>query len=245
MSRAELAQAVNEYIWQTRGERRELDAHTIARYERGVVRWPNEEYRDAFRAILRATDAELGFVPTRRRRTEGIEQALAVDLFSPFNLEGIPGRLHGRCRACGHVGWSDVDKVRAATRRAATSENLHGGGSSSSPADEQLRRFVSLLTEQAAPVTRRALFEAVGNLSGVAAFSAFDIADYATAEQRFRFALWCADTAGSWELRASTLADMARKMAYVGNADDALSLIELAQVRSDRRPSTWEVPEKR
>ncbi|SUA45738.1 Uncharacterised protein [Nocardia africana] len=99
------------------------------------------------------------------------------------------------------------------------------GGSASSTAEEELRRYVPLLTGQASPTARRALFEAIGNLSGVAAFSAFDIADYRDAEQRFRFALWCADTAGSWELRASTLADMARKVAYVGSADDALSLI--------------------
>lgn len=39
-------------------------------------------------------------------------------------------------------------------------------------------------------------------------------------------------------LRASTLADMARKMAYIGNADGGLSLIELAQVRSDRLSAT-------
>lgn len=238
MGRAELAEAVNEYIWRTRAERRDLDAHTIARYERGTVRWPNEEYREAFRAILHATDAELGFMPVRKRRSQGTEQTLAVNLFSPFNPETIPADYLRGVRSIGRVGWSDVDRVKTATREAASSENLHGGGSASSTAEEELRRYVPLLTGQASPTARRALFEAIGNLSGVAAFSAFDIADYREAEQRFRFALWCADTAGSWELRASTLADMARKVAYVGSADDALSLIELAQVRSDRLSAT-------
>ncbi|WP_280371342.1 hypothetical protein [Nocardia wallacei] len=82
------------------------------------------------------------------------------------------------------------------------------------------------------------MFEAIGNLSGVAAFAAFDVADFAAAEQHARFALWCADSAGSWELRASTLADMARMTAYTGSTDDALSLIELARVRSDRLSAT-------
>lgn len=238
MGRTELAEAVNDYIWRTRNERRDLDGHTIARYERGAVRWPNEEYREAFRAILGATDADLGFVPNRKRRSQDTGQALAANLFSPFDLEVIPADYMKDVHSVERVGWSDVDKVKAATRLAASSENLHGGGSSSSAADEQLRRFVPLLTGRSAPATRRALFEAVGNLSGVAAYSAFDIADYGEAERRFRFALWCADTAGSWELRASTLADMARKVAYVGSADDALSLIELAQVRSDRLSAT-------
>jgi hypothetical protein len=155
-------------------------------------------------------------------------------LFSPFDPGTIPADYLHNDRSIGKVGWSDVDKVMAATREAASSVNLYGGESASSTAETELRRFVPLLTGQSVPATRRALLESIGNLSGVAAYSAFDIADYGEAERRFRFALWCADAAGSWELRASTLADMARKMAYVGNADGALSLIELAQVRSDR-----------
>lgn len=234
MGRAELAEAVNDYIWRARGVRRDLDGHTVARYERGAVRWPNEEYREAFRSVLGATDTELGFTPARKRRTTEQGQALSVNLFSPFDSGTIPADYLHDDRPIGKVGCSDVDKVMAATREAASSENLYGGGSASSAAETELRRFVPLLTGQSIPSTRRALLESIGNLSGVAAYSAFDIADYGEAERRFRFALWCADAAGSWELRATTLADMARKVAYVGNADGALSLIELAQVRSDR-----------
>jgi hypothetical protein len=90
MGRAELAEAVNDYIWRTRGVRRDLDAHTVARYERGTVRWPNEEYREAFRSVLGATDAELGFMPARKRRTAERDQALSVNLFSPFDPGTIP-----------------------------------------------------------------------------------------------------------------------------------------------------------
>lgn len=69
MSRAELADAVNAHLWQTTHARYALDAHTIARYERGVVRWPSAAYRSALRAVLGvATDAQLGFRPTRRGR---------------------------------------------------------------------------------------------------------------------------------------------------------------------------------
>ncbi|MDN5750144.1 MAG: hypothetical protein L0H64_16800 [Pseudonocardia sp.] len=69
MSRGELADAVNAHLWQTTHTRYALDAHTIARYERGVVRWPSAAYRSALRAVLGvATDAQLGFRPTRRGR---------------------------------------------------------------------------------------------------------------------------------------------------------------------------------
>lgn len=78
------------------------------------------------------------------------------------------------------------------------------------------------------------MYEAVGNLAGVVAFSAFDIGNHETASKCFDFALWCANQGGSWALRAATLADMARQSVHLGQLDDALSLAEFAQVRADR-----------
>ncbi|MBE1876618.1 hypothetical protein [Myceligenerans pegani] len=67
MTRAELAEAVNQYVWSTTGQHCTLDAATLARYERGMVGWPGETYRTGLRAVLgAASDAELGFRPTRR-----------------------------------------------------------------------------------------------------------------------------------------------------------------------------------
>ncbi|WP_245746503.1 XRE family transcriptional regulator [Nocardia altamirensis] len=244
MGRAELAEAVNDYLWRKHGQRRELDAHTIARYERGIVRWPNELYREAFRTVLGVTDTELGFVASRKRRQPDNhpDGTLSVNLFSPFDPGVIPTEYLGLTahdhQPVSRVGWTEVEQVQNATRETASAENLHGGGWASLTARNQLGSCVRYLDGLAAPTIRRALLEAVGNLSGVAGYAAFDVGDYPLAERRFRLALWCADTAGSWELRASTLADMARKMAYIGNTDSALSLIELAQVRSDRLSAT-------
>jgi transcriptional regulator with XRE-family HTH domain len=238
MTRAELAEAINDHLWRTTGRRRELDAHTIARYERGAVRWPGKDYRQALCAVLNATETELGFVAARRTQATEHRDALAINLFSPFDPEHIPTDYLTGSKTVGRVGRSDVDKVRFAVAAAAAAENLHGGGSAADNAANHLRVFAPLLRAHAAPTTRQALCESVGNLSGIAAYSAFDIAAHTEAERRFRFALWCADAAGSWELRAATLADMARKTAYIGNPDGALSLIELAQVRADRLTST-------
>ncbi|WP_327096104.1 XRE family transcriptional regulator [Nocardia vinacea] len=243
MGRAELAEAVNAYIWRQHGQRRELDARTIARYERGTVRWPNELYREAFRTILHATDNELGFIPNRRRREAALQPdgTLAINLFSPFDPGIGPAHYFGPNaddKPIRRVGTTEVIDVQTATRTIASAENLRGGGSISLVAGRQLGRFARLLDAKASPTTRRALLEAIGNFGSVAGYAAFDIGDHTAAERRFRLALWCADTAGSWELRASTLADMARKMAYIGNADGGLSLIELAQVRSDRLSAT-------
>lgn len=118
------------------------------------------------------------------------------------------------------------------------SENLFGGGLSSEAAAAQLRWAARLLDAEAPGGVRAGLLEAVGNLAGVVAFSAYDIGDQTAAARCFRFALWCADEGGSWELRAATLADMARQALHLGRLDDGLSLIEFAQVRADRLTAT-------
>lgn len=69
MSRAELAELANQWARQ-REMPAGLDADAIARYERGVYRWPQEPYRMALRAVLgAASDADLGFAPTPRGRS--------------------------------------------------------------------------------------------------------------------------------------------------------------------------------
>lgn len=74
MTRAEAAEAVNEYVWNTTGKRCGLDADMLARYERGKIRWPGAMYRNGLRAVLGAeTDADLGFQPTPRGRAAALK----------------------------------------------------------------------------------------------------------------------------------------------------------------------------
>ncbi|MEU4162966.1 hypothetical protein [Actinoplanes sp. NPDC026670] len=66
MSRRELAEAVNEYLWRTHGRRSAIDADYVGKLERGDYRWPQGLYREAFRVVLAVTaDASLGFFVTR------------------------------------------------------------------------------------------------------------------------------------------------------------------------------------
>ena len=249
MSRSELAEAVNAHVWQASGHKTKttLDANTIARYERGDVRWPSSMYRTALRAVLGAeTDAELGFAPTPRGRTSSVAgtsrtmspagYSTTVDLgASPTDFLGA---ITAETPVPSSIGWPEVHNVRSTTRAVAMLENLYGGGLSCEAAIGQLRWCGKLLDAPANNDVRRAMYEAVGNLSGVVAFSAFDIMNYRAADQCFHFALWCADHAGSWALRANTLAEMSRKAVYLGDIDEALSLIEFAQVRADRVSET-------
>jgi hypothetical protein len=72
----------------------------------------------------------------------------------------------------------------------------------------------------------------------VAAFMAFDAYAHDDARRTFRFGLACAEQAGNWHLRAGILADMARQAVWCGSADDGLTFVETALVRSDRLTAT-------
>lgn len=70
MTRRELAEAVNRHVWAAESQEISLDAATVARYERGIIRWPNVAYRVGLRAVLGAErDSDLGLYPTRRGRS--------------------------------------------------------------------------------------------------------------------------------------------------------------------------------
>lgn len=248
MSRSELAEAVNRFLWKFTGRRYQLDAHTIARYERGDVRWPGAQYRSGLRNVLGAdSDADLGFHPTRRggayqstgeETTSGVAlNAANVSEVGVAPIDFLESVTVDTPVPTG-IGWTDVQHVRSTARAVAMSENLFGGGLSCESALAQLRWAGRLLQARSKADVYGAIAETVGNLAGIVAFSAFDIANYAAAERCFTFALWCADQGGSWQLRANTLADMAREAGYLGELYKALSLIELAQVRADRITAT-------
>jgi hypothetical protein len=97
MSRREVAQAVNGYLYRTTGRVYDFDAHHLAKLERGVHRWPMAPYRAALRWVLgAATDAELGFRPPRRRaaRTRSPSASPEVDWerFAGAVLDALPDR---------------------------------------------------------------------------------------------------------------------------------------------------------
>jgi len=66
MSRQELADAVNAYLWKQHRQEANLDANYVGKLERGDHRWPRDPYREAFRVVLGVTtDADLGFFIVR------------------------------------------------------------------------------------------------------------------------------------------------------------------------------------
>lgn len=67
LSRGELADAVNDWVYRQTGRVVQLSGNYIGKLERGVFHWPNADYRAGLRAVLGvATDAALGFRPVER-----------------------------------------------------------------------------------------------------------------------------------------------------------------------------------
>jgi hypothetical protein len=213
------------YSWWGRTERKLTDAQ-------------GRDHHPATTPLIQVCRPDGDSAPGSAARRRPGEYGVGPDLGPDASGTAVAASLNVRAPIPTRVGWTEVDQVRAATSALAASENLFGGGLACEAAAGQLRWAARLLDARTDDATRRGLTEAVGNLAAVVAFSAFDIGDQPTAARCFRFALSCADEAGSWSLRAATLADMARQAAYVGDLDEALSLIEFAQVRADRLSAT-------
>lgn len=61
LSRAELAELAAAEVHARSGRVAPLDAHYVARLERGAIRWPGADYRAAFAAVLGVPEGDLGF----------------------------------------------------------------------------------------------------------------------------------------------------------------------------------------
>lgn len=243
MSRGELAEAVNSWIFEHHGKVVELDSNYIGKLERGQIRWPQARYREALRAVLRTdADARLGFSGRRHRssavafvdRTQflhGPDSSASLpwsELFSPIEPTPIPAR----------VGRTDVEHVRAASAAFMSWDNAHGGGLAREAVFAQLRWSAQLLHADCPAAVRPALFAAVAEFAGVAAFMAFDAYAHDDARRTFRFGLRCAEESGDWHLRASILSMLARQAVWCGDPDTGLTYVETALVRNDRLTAT-------
>lgn len=123
-SRAEVAEAVNQWLWETTRHRHALDAHYVAKLERGVARWPNAAYRAGLRHVLHAVDdAALGFVPSRRPAGGPLRRAmpplpwdtgLVVERASSVTDHDLmrPSRRHVLAGIATLVGGALVDELQ-------------------------------------------------------------------------------------------------------------------------------------
>jgi hypothetical protein len=250
LSRQELAELVNAWVYEHTDPPRiiALDANYIGKLEQGTIRWPQDPIRRAaFRTILNArTDAELGFRRPRRStlkdvdRQQFIRAALGVGAATAAGPAALIRLLlpTQATRIPSVVGNNEIEDIRAATRMFDLRLINYGSGLVREAAVAQLRYCAELLNAHCPERLRGELHVAVGDLANTTAVMAYDALAYGDARRIQRFALACAEAAGHWQLRARVLADMASMEIRCGDADTALTLVEMAMVRADRLTAT-------
>jgi hypothetical protein len=242
-SRQELADLVNAWLFDNHDRQGCLSQEYVGKLERGEVRWPNREYREAFRVVLGAEhDRDLGFSRSRRTDTavtvtdvdrKGfIRTALGTAAAVPLAELAMPGQA---ITPPSVVQPSDIVELRNIANVFTTWDHTYGGGLVREAVVGQLRFAIGLLKQSRCPVKLHdPLYTAVGWLAHAAAFMAFDAYAHEDARRMFALALTCAEEANDWHLRAKVLSSMARQAIWCGDADNGLTLVEFAMVRADR-----------
>jgi hypothetical protein len=249
LSRQELAELVNTWVWEHHHTVVEASANWVGKLEQGIIRWPGKLYREALRSILSVSkDSALGFVNARSRRAavklEAVDRrqlnttaALGVGtlVLGPVAalLEGIePTPIPAR------VGATEIDQIPTAARVFQSWDRTYGGGLARDAVMGQLRWSAGLLEATCPARLRPELYSAVSDLAETAGYIAVDVGAHEDGRRMLRFALACAEQAGDWHLRAYVLDSMAAQAIRTGQPDEGLTQAEHALVRADRLTAT-------
>jgi hypothetical protein len=247
LSRSELADLVNDWIFENRHMAKALAAGYIGKLERGLVRWPQAPYREGLRAVLhRRTDAELGFQRSgkavanfdRVNRSDFLRATLGVTagaLAAPLGQALLTRRP---APVPSVVSQTHIDQVRTVAKIFGTWDHTYGGGLVREAVTAQLTYSTGLLNSRCPEKLRNDLLGAVGLLGHTSAFMAFDAYAHQDARDMFLFALACAVRSNDWHLRAKVLSSMARQEIWCGYPDAGLTFVELGMVRADRLTPT-------
>lgn len=208
MTRGELAEAVNRHVWAVERQEIRLDAATVARYERGMIRWPNVAYRTGLRAVLGVDrDSDLGFYPTRRGRSasrpvdrdEQLEQPRSnqTGLVAVGSASAVPQFAD---RAASHA--AAMESFRLADRRV-------GGGHMYSAVVAYLNSSLARDLLAATETEGASPFTVAAALSEMAGWMAHDAGNDPLADQHFTRAIRLAGVDGDVQVTAHVLGSAA------------------------------------
>jgi transcriptional regulator with XRE-family HTH domain len=264
LSLDDMARACNQTMGTVRSG---MTGNYLGKVERGVIDVPSTlEYVRAICAVLKRPAAELGLVP-KSQSPDSVGEERSVGKTGPVKRRNaialggaaISGMIVGgpnfallmpaRERHTSKVTSHDITEILEAAESFKSWDNARGGAFAREIADDALRLRAQLLNADYPRALGFNLYSAMAELATVVAFMQFDAFEHDTARLRFTFALQCAQEAGTaartsdqavtaWQLRASTLADMARQEVWCGRADDGLTYVDMALVRADRLTHT-------
>ena len=192
----------------------------------GIAAYHRDDHAD-----LPSTQAD----PVERRDFLAVSASVAALAATPA-LNLLTSLGHAPIPA--EVRPADIEQVRSAARLFTSWDHTYGGGIVREAVTAQLRWSAELLETGCPDHLQDQLFSAVGYLSGVCGFMAFDAYAHDDARRMFAFGLSCAEQAGDWHLRAKLFSHMARQAIWCGDPDNGLTYTELALVRADRLTGT-------
>lgn len=248
MSRQELADHVNEFIFREFGREVGLDANYVGKLERGEHRWPNDVYRRAFRSVLRAgTDADLGFfiirtdapraetatvAPVTGRADDEVDtrrRALLRGIATVIAASGLLAPGGGADRR--PIGAADVARLDAVTALYRATDYECGGGLLHVEVGRFAEAASALLNQPQSGTTRERLLGSVACARQLAGWTAFDAGMHSDAQRHWLSAERAAVTAGDARLAARIRYCQARQFQHLRHNQDALDTVRLAQTQ--------------
>jgi hypothetical protein len=209
MSRRELAEAAARWLRQSTGRVVALDAHYVAKLERGVVARPSQHYRAALCAVLGvAADADLGFTPSRPRGTPLARRAGITVAGPEGHAEEV--LMSAANESSDFLAWAEstnvgeltIEQMHAEVWRIAHSYLKTPTMPLFSRTKALRDRAFTLLTGHQDPRHTRELYAAAGWSLTVLSWISVDLGRADAAEDHARTAWMCAERADHNALRA-------------------------------------------
>ncbi|WLS46763.1 helix-turn-helix transcriptional regulator [Micromonospora profundi] len=134
------------------------------------------------------------------------------------------------------VGQPDIDTIREMTATYRRLDNQHGGGHARDNITRYLHREVTPLVAEGRydPATGRKLLAAVAELTQLAGWQAYDMAEHGLAQRYLTHALDLARNADDAGLGAEILAAMSHQATYLGHTATAVDLARAARQTAQR-----------
>src|SRR5262249_29890553 len=229
MSRQELAEEVNAYLYRKYKLEAHLDETDIGKLERGENRWPREKRREAFRAVLRAgIDAELGFYPTRRTRFNG---ATTLRESSALHLQGIELARQGLVDALreGSMAEASLDDWDLTVVRYGRATRDHPPSVLLEDLSTDLIDLAQAIHHHRSASALRRLTRVAAQMSGLMTLTLCKL-DHRSAFRRWaRAARLAADESGDPATQSWTLAQEAYGHFYSADLTEAIDVAKQAQ----------------
>ncbi|WP_219419407.1 tetratricopeptide repeat protein [Pseudonocardia nigra] len=238
LSRAEVAELVAAEVFRRTGREVPVDAHYVAKLERGAIRWPGRHYREALRAVLGAADdAELGFHPPQRGDGARVSPALVEAVVADGDGDGSDVDAWERLRAVveqpSRVDHAVVERLAAVLAQQRQLEDVVGARQVLPSVLAEVELIDRLAAEARGPV-RTALVQLAGEYRQFLGWMGEDSGAPAAALAHYDRAMDAAQETGDHNMVTSVLSLKSHLAWSQHDAVRAVGLAEAGQRDPDR-----------